>query len=592
MAPQKKEYKPLSRKNDLELLRASLEVERSSFLTHWKTLGDYILPRRPRFDITDVNRGDRRNLNIIDSTATLAARTLRSGMMAGVTSPARPWFRLTTSDSDLAEYGPVKEWLHLVSRRMSAAFLKSNLYNTLPTLYGDMGVFATGAMFVEEDFNDVIRTYSVPIGSYYISNNDKGRVCTFVREFRMTVRQVVQRFAKRNEKTGDIVWDNISTQVRNLWDNHNLEVWVDIVHVIRPNPDFDPTKSEARFKKYYSCYYERGATGVNKQSYPFGDGTNDQKFLKELGYDFFPVLAPKWEVTGEDTYGTECPGMAALGDIKSLQIMHKRKAQAIEKMVNPPLVGPSALRNHKVSLLPGDITYSDERTDSKGLRSIHETSLRLGELINDIREHQSRIQRAFYEDLFLMLSTSDRRTITAREVEERHEEKLLALGPVLEQLNQDALDPLIDITFNIMSRQGLIPVPPEELQGMDLKVEYVSVMAQAQKLIGISGLERMAGFVMNLSGAVPSVLDKMDFDQTVDEYGEATGVPPQIIRSDDDVEAIREAQREAQRAQQLQQGIQGVSGIAKDLSQMDMSKDTALKRLVDQAEAGQLVETP
>src|SRR3990167_3541625 len=178
-----------------ERLRATLELERTSFIAHWRDLSDYILPRRSRFTVTDVNKGDRRNLKIIDSSATLAARTLRSGMMAGVTSPSRPWFRLTTAEPGLAQMGEVKAWLPLVTQRMEDVFRRSNLYNSLPVMYGDLGVFGTAAMYVEEDFTgDVIRTMPFPIGSYMMGLNERMVVDVLVREFQMTVRQIVQTF--------------------------------------------------------------------------------------------------------------------------------------------------------------------------------------------------------------------------------------------------------------------------------------------------------------------------------------------------------------------------------------------------------------
>jgi hypothetical protein len=223
-----------SKRKRYELLYAQLKNERSSFDAHWKELGDYVLPRRPRFSLTDVNRGDRRNRNIIDSTASLAVRTLRSGMMSGVTSPARPWFRLTTPDPGLSDQGSVKEWLHLVTQRMSTVFLKSNLYNTLPIVYGDLGVFGTAAMYVEEDFDDVIRTSSFPIGSYMISKDYRGKINLFIREFRMTVRQLVEQFGSKLPN-GTIDWSNFSQTVKNQWLNGNTEMWIDVIHVISPN---------------------------------------------------------------------------------------------------------------------------------------------------------------------------------------------------------------------------------------------------------------------------------------------------------------------------------------------------------------------
>jgi hypothetical protein len=568
-----------TKRQRLEILRGQLEAERSSFMDFWRDLSNYLLPTRARFTVTEANNGQRKNQKIIDSTASLALRTLRAGMMSGVTSPARPWFRLTAPDPDLSEVSSVKEWLHVVSQRMNTVFGKSNLYNVLPILYGDLGGFGTSCMYVEEDFEDVVRFHSFPIGSYMIAKDSKGKVNTFFREFRMTVRQLIEKFGQ-DEETGEIIWERFSTHVKNQYENGQLETWIDVCHVIYPNDEFNPNLLHSKYKRFASCYYETGGSG--KTSY-LTQGVDDDRYLSEKGYDYFPVFCPRWEVTGEDVYATECPGMTALGDVKALQLMHKRKAQAIEKMVNPPLVGPSALRNQKTSLLPGDVTYLDTAGNSQQLRPIHEVNFRINELLLDIEAHQNRIQRAFFEDLFLMLSQSNRREITAREIEERHEEKLLALGPVLEQLNQDLLDPLIDITFAIMLKRGHIPEPPEELQGVALRVEYISVMAQAQKLAGISGMERFASFVgqmVQLTGDT-TVLDKIDSDQFIDRYADRLSVDPDIVRSDEKVAEIRQSRAQASQAAQTAEVIKQGAGTIKDLSQTDMSGDNALSRMID-----------
>lgn len=584
-------YFPQNRRQQYELLRSQLVNERASFIPHWRELSDFILPRRPRFVVTDVNRGERRSQKIIDSTATLAARTLSSGMMAGVTSPARPWFRLTTPDPGLAEFGPVKSWLHVVTERMLTVFLRSNLYNALPVLYQDIGVFATSAMSIEEDFDDVLRFYVFPVGSYMITNDDKLQVRSFVREFRMTVRQMVERFAKKDERGRVTDWSNFSQHVRSQSESGQAESWIDVVHVILPNDEFDPRKLDAKFKRYRSVYYENGYSSASASRYIRGE--DDDRVLRDSGFDLFPILAPRWEVTGEDVYGTNCPGMTALGDIKQLQLGEKRGAQAIEKMVNPPMTGPTALRTQKASILPGDITYVDVREGQQGFRPAHEVNPRIQELEAKQAQIRQRIRRSFYEDLFLMLANLDRREITAREIEERHEEKLLALGPVLEQLNQDLLDPLIDNAFDIMLRQGFIPEPPDEIAGMTLKVEYISIMAQAQKLIGLAGVERFAQF----TGAVaaqsghPEVIDKVDLDQMIDVYAERTGVPPSIVRSDDAVLAIRQARAQAQQEAAQMQAVREAGKIAKDFARADMSKENALTRLLKEAETGQLVRT-
>lgn len=581
-----------TKRKRLDSLRAQLGNERLSFEAHARDLSDFILPRRSRWYTSDANRGGNRMSDIIDSTATLAARTLSSGMMAGITSPARPWFRLTTPDPDLAEVGAIKTWLHIVSQRMRTVMLRSNLYNTLPLVYGDLGVFATAPMLVEEDLDTVFRTRSFPFGSYWIGTDSKWLVRVFCREFRMTVRQVVEEFGRTNQDSNTIDWTNLSANVKRAWDNSQYEQWVDVCHIIHPNPEWNPKALDAKYKRFASLYFERGmaATG-SQESYTSIVGQDENKFLRESGYDRFPVLCPRWEVSAEDIYGTSCPGMVALGDIKALQKMHKRKADAVEKMVRPPLMGPASLRTQKVSILPGDVNYIDIRDGMEGLRPVFQVNPNVKDLVLDIQEHQFRIRRAFYEDLFLMLASSDRREMTAREVEERHEEKLLSLGPVLEQLNQDLLDPLVDLVFEMMFRQGMIPPAPEELAGQVLKVEYISVMAQAQKQVGISGMERFGATVLQLAAAKPDVFDKVDTDQWVDEYGDALGIPPRIIVPDEEVARRREAKAKLQAQQMAIEAAPQMARAAKDLGSVKTDDDSMLKRLAEAAAAGELTES-
>ena len=568
----------LTERQKLDILTAELKNERQSFEPHWRTIADYVLPTRARFTLTQNNRGDRRNQKIINSTAVLASRTLRSGMMAGITSPARPWFKLAIKDRDLMEYGPVKYWLQHTENEMRSQFILGNLYNSLPVAYGDLGNFATSAIFMEEDFNTVSRFYVFPVGSYWLFNDETLKVRGFYREFRFTVRQIVEKFGRTNE-SGSPDWSNISKTVKNLYDRGSYETWIDLCHYVIPNTGYNPDKIDSEFKKYSSLYYEKGTSSM--------DVYDRNKYLSKKGYDYFPVLAPRWEKTGEDVYGTDCPGMTALGDNKALQTMEKRKAQAIEKHVNPPMTGPSVLRNSKASILPGDMTYLDLREGQQGFRPIHEVRPDIQSLVYDIQEHQKRISRAYYEDLFLMLAQSDRREITAREIDERHEEKLLMLGPVLEGLNEDLLDPLIDNQFSFGIEQGRFLPPPPELEGVPLKVEYVSIMAQAQKLAGIANIERFFGFVINtaVQSQNPAMLQKVDFDQAVDVYGDRMGIDVDLIRTDEDVAAIREQEAKAMQQQQMMEQITAGASAAKDLSKADLESDNALKRISDGMEA-------
>jgi hypothetical protein len=583
----------LTKRQKLEMLRTQLKNTRSSFIPEWRDLAHYIQPRRTRFFTSDTNRGERRNHHIVNSTASLAIRTMKSGMMGGITSPARPWVKLDAPDPTMAQSDAAKDWLYKTTQRMLTIFLQSNLYNSLPTLYGDMGGFGTGAMLVEEDDDEVLRTYVYPVGSYCIAVDDKNRVNTFQREFELTVSQIVDKFGKKDHHGNldweHFNWENFSDRVRIAVQNNQWQNKIEVVHTILPNDQFDPRQIGPKGKKYASYYYETGATQGAQVAY---GGPEDNVFLRESGYDLFPVLCPRWEVTGEDAYGTEYPAIICIGDVKSLQVMEKRMAQAIEKKVNPPMTGPSSLRNQKTSLLPGDITYQDVREGQLGFRPVHEVQFQVTELDNKISKTEQRIDKAFFADLFLMMSNDEQaQPITATEVNERHEEKLLALGPVLEQLNQDVLDPLIDLAYSFMVKQGKVdPVPPE-LHGVPLKIEYTSIMAQAQKLLGISADERFLQTTGSVMALAPSAGDGIDFDEFIRDYGNKVSIAPKILRDPQVMAQIRASRAQAQQQQQQSAMANQNAQTAKHLAQAPTDTSNALTQMMDQGNAGNMVPT-
>jgi hypothetical protein len=534
----------------------ALRSERSSFIPLWRELSDYHLAHRGRFLTSDRNKGYKRNTKQINNTSRMSARTLASGMMSGITSPARPWFRLGTGESSLDDIQAVKTWLHEVQQIMYKVFSHSNVYNSLHQLYAELGVFGTAAMGVYHDFENVIWCKPYTVGSYMIGLNAQNISDTFYREYEISVAQCIKQFGI----------DNVSDSVKQLWEKGNTEAWIKIVHAVEPNDDRDNISPLARNKAYRSVYYEKSAGTKEGQS----------KFLRESGFDDFPVLTPRWDVTAEDIYATDCPGITALGDTKALQLAERRKYQAIDKMVNPPLQGPSSLKNklNGNTVGPNDIVWHEQ--SSEGLRSIYDFRPDLGALNNEILNVEDRVKRGFYEDLFLMLANTDRRQITAREVAEKHEEKLLMLGPVLERLHTELLDPLIDRTFNILQQNGVLPPPPPELQNRELNVEYVSVLAQAQRLVATGAVDRLVGFVGQASQLWPEARHKVNINQGIDEYAESLGVDPALVRSDDEVAAMMQADAQAAAQQQAMVNAQQGADIAKTASETDTGGDNAL----------------
>lgn len=531
---------PTNRRQRLLSRKSALINERSSWVPHWREISEYQQPRAGRFFASDRNKGDKRANNILDNTAVFGARTLSAGMMSGMTSPARPWFRLEIQDKELMEYGRVKTWLHESATLLRAIFAASNTYRSLHTIYEELGLFGTAADIVLPDFENVIHHYPLTVGEYSLAVNHKGQVDTLCREFQMTTGQMVSQFGI----------ENVSRAVADLFRKGTYDQWVDVVHMIEPRLNRDTGKLDGKNKRFASIYMEPGKDQVDK-------------FLSESGFDNFPVLAPRWVVTGNDIYGTS-PGMECLGDVKQLQHQQLRKGQAIDYMVNPPLQVPTKYKEAARARLPGGVFYVDSVSNNAGVRSAFEVRLDLQHLGLDIQDVRERIRSSYYSDLFLMMQGDTRSGITATEVAERHEEKLLMLGPVLERLQNELLSPLIDMTFNYAAQAGILPEIPPEIQGMDLKVEFISVLAQAQRAVASQGVDRLMGTVGQLAALSPGVLDKIDFDQVVDDYGDMFGVNPKIIIPDDVVAENRQAKAEAMRAQQTAANMPAVVDTLKN----------------------------
>lgn len=529
----------LSLRDQLTRRWSALQDERSSWVAHWRDISDNLMPRSGRFFVTDRNRGEKRHNAIYDNTGGRGLDVLAAGLMAGMTSPARPWFRLTTSVPELDESPAVKSWLSDVSRLMLMIFARSNTYRALHSMYEELGAFGTASSIVLPDFQAVIHHHPLTVGEYAIATNARGNVDTLYREFQMTVAQMVGEFGK----------DNVSQSVRQQFENGALDNWITVHHAIEPRHVRDLKKRDALNMPFRSVYWEAGA--------------DKEKVLRESGYREFPALAPRWKVVGGDIYG-ESPAMRALGDIKQLQHEQLRKAQGIDYMTKPPLQLPTSASASTVDTLPGGISYVDMASPNGGIRTAFEVRLDLQHLLMDIQDVRERVRGAFHADLFLMLANGNNPQMTATEVAERHEEKLLMLGPVLERLHNEILDPLIEMTFSRMVEAGTVPPPPQELQGMDLGVEFVSMLAQAQRAVATNSIDRFVGNLGAVAQFKPDVLDKFDADNWADAYADMLGVDPDLIVPGEQVALIRQSRAQAQQqAAQAEQAAMAADAASK-----------------------------
>jgi len=536
--------------------REVLKIEHSRYKPEWESVSDYVLGYRPS-SLTGSDSKASRNELLYNEKAKEASKILVSGMQAGITSPARPWMQYGMEDRDLMDYGPVKEWLDNCQKITLSILARSNFYKAMLLTYRDISCFGVTAKGIYENFDDVARFEPYGIGSYFLGTDGERKTDALYREQRMSIGGMVKRFGR----------NAVSSTVKNLYDKGKVDSKVKIVHAIEKNDGREFNSPLAREMAWRSTYIEEGAEG--------------QKLLLVSGFESKPFTAPRWQADDDDVYSNSYPGIDCLNTNKSLQVEELDYAIAREKMHNPPLVGDASLRNSGADLIAGGITYVPNMSASgkPGLAPVYDVNPRINELVAAIKQKESRIDRAFYADLFLMITDLDRAQITATEIAERKEEKMLMMGPVLESLNTEEFDPEIDRVFNMAQKAGLFPPPPQELENVDLKIEYISVLHQAQKAVSTASIEATTAFAANLSVVWPEVRHKIKPMQAVDEYAQAKGASPKILRGDEEAQARVDAENQALAQQQAMEQGAGAAQTAKTLSEASLDEDSVLQAL-------------
>jgi hypothetical protein len=537
----------------------SLKQEFESWKSAFQSISKFINPALGFFEGTQPNRGEILNhKELIDSTPTRASRIFTSGMYSGMTSPARPWYKLILPDPDLNKYPPVKDWLNVVVERQMEVFSKSNIYNILWSVYEELGVFSVGAALMKEDYDDVIRGRGFTVGEYFLGTGPDQRVNAFARIVWMTAVQMVNEFGL----------NNVRTAIQDAYkQNRNTDEWYPVYHLIEENDSRIESKKDFKNMKFRSIYWDPS------------DKANT--VLKVAGFKRFPILAPRWNPKGSNIYSKCGPGWMALGDAKTLQKANLDLLIMLDKQANPPLQANASIRNKGgVNVVPGAVTWHEGSTPDAGVKTAYEVNPNIQSQRANIAEIQQAIKEDFFVDIFLMIAQAPNNEKTMYEVAKKYEEKLTMLGAVLEPVENELLDPLIDISFDIMVENGLLPPPPPELENMPLGVEYVSMLAQAQKMVGITSIEQTAGFVGNLAGVFPEVRDKFNPDEAVDEYVNMLGTPSKLIRTNDEVAQIRNDRAKQQQAAQQQEMMAASIQGAKTLSETDTGSNNALTALL------------
>ena len=542
-------------KKYFEQRRAELKNIFDQIKPDLQDLADYFAPNAVRFIARNINKPHVKSKKILDSTTFIAVRNFASGMMTGATSPTRRWFKTGIMNRDNKKNKmsyAAKLWCSNQAELSRKILYASNFYQLLPEVYEQLGVFLFSCMAMEKDYDNVANFKVLPIGSYYYSKDGRGVVDTVCRNYMESAKNLVERYGLEN--CSDAVQQVYKTRPNDMFE---------IVHFVEPNREYKEGSPISAQKKFISVTYE------------VGNGTTS--FLKKAGFDKFPYVVFEASCNGEDAYPSKGCGIYALPDAKQLMSMIKELGKAVKKMVSPAYQGSASLKNKRLSDNPG--FFNEDGDNGTGIRPIHEVNPQVLELKNIIAELRENIKSIFYNDLFAMILNTAERGRTATEVNELKEEKLVLLSPLLEQIHT-ALKQILDWLFYTEMEAGILPEVPQELEGEEIEIEFISTLAQAMKAQNISSMERFITFTANMAQAVdPVLIKKIKGEKMIDDYADFANIDPNQIAPNEELEALRQQQAEKQaQAEQMQQ-LQAGSEMIKNIGGSDSYGAELLKRL-------------
>lgn len=509
--------------------KGKLKAQRGTWESNWQELTNLVLPNEADFN-TERSRGGKRTTHVYDSTGIHANEMLAAGLHGMLTNPASNWFSLRIKDdqNNLADSSEAKQWLedttNVILSEIAAPSVAFSSH--IHEYYLSLCSIGTACIFIGDPVNrEGVSFRAIHIEEIFIAENADGIIDTVFRSFEMTVRQIVQKWGEKS----------LSPRIAKMYEKKDYDKQVQLLHCVYPREDMDKGKKAATMLPVASVYIDE----------------KDKHVLAEGGFDEMPYMVSRWSKAVGEVFGRS-PAMTALPDIKMLQEIMKTTIKAAQKVVDPPLLVPDDGVLGPVRTIPGGLNYY--RASSGARIEPLQTGANIGlsyEMMNDLRE---RIRTMFFLD---QLQFQGAPRMTATEVVERTERTLRLLGPTLGRLQSEFLGPMIERIYGVLSRSGRLPEPPESIAEQELKIEYVSPLARAQRQSETQGIMRTLEFIGPIAGMDPQAAQVVKGADTVRHIAELNGVPPMLLKSDEELLAEAKAQQEAQAAQQqMMQGAE------------------------------------
>lgn len=528
----------------------TLRALRTPWESLWTEIARYVMPRRvPGLNGSLQSPGTGNETLLFDTTAVRANMTLANGQLAWMSPLEASWFSFEPFDG---QGDDARRWLTKATVAAREELAISNFYTAVHEFYLDRGAFGTACLYVEGGRRSMLNAQAWPVGSFVVDEDENGIIDTVIREFTLTPRQAAQKFGE----------ENLSEKVRNAVRSGSAKSQdkIKFLHAIYPREDAerDKAKLDAPNMPVASVYLEKDGCHVCKVS----------------GYEEMPVMVSRYLEWGSGMGGLYgwSPAFAALPEARQLNFLQKMMDALAEKMAFPPVLAPEELEGEIDPNAMGVTYFSRDLVQGGSLPKEWMTQGRYDIGLQRVQERQKAINDSFHVDLFQMFGQLQKQ-MTAREVSERAQEKLIQFSPTFSRLTSELFNPLLERVFGILLRAGRFgEVPTGMIQPLNEvtgylptpKVQYASRIALALRSLPSLGYQRTLERLGAVAGIAPQVLDNFDFDKAERGTALSDGMPADYLRPENDV--LEERQVRAEQQAQMQQqaaAMQAAEAVSK-----------------------------
>jgi len=523
-----------------------LKTDRVTHERDWELIAQLMRPQRGGFGLDDPTTRDR--LRPLSSGPILAQSNFSAGLYGTLTNPANKWFGLKTNDPELDQFHSARLWLDKVTERVLASFLPgvSPFYTATTQVFSDLAAFGNAAQYDElVTAERKILDVTLSLAEVVFDIDGYGRVSEVVRRFRLKAASALRMFGARALPHKFAEWAEKGDQTQHVFFQH-----------VHPNDDFQPGRLGLRGKRWASVT----TTEV------------DGALVRASGYDEMPFFAPRWEVDSGSIYGVG-PAFNALASARAHNRMDEATLRMAQRAADPTLLAgdrenwPLAGR-----IRPGTVVYG--ALDARGNAMLRPLEM-AGSINLTLAEKQQKMEEIRDAFHYSLMNLAGRTGMTATEVMAITEERQRLWAPHQGRVQEEFLAPKVARRFALLWRAGQLPPPPEELRGVELRVDYQSAAAAAQRSVEGNAALRILQDISPLIGIKPRLADRIDEDGLLETLMNARGAPAQMFRSREQADAIAEQRAQAQQAMQMAQMAQAGAGAVRDVADATMAAQEA-----------------